>query len=105
MLHSLRFLILPLCLCTIAGLPLSPFVVLVSPQAVESEFPCEENEEPSEEEVVAGSSARRRVTTVGKTRLFQATDVACAPREISSFALPAIVGHQLSNGLRAPLLI
>jgi len=96
-----------MCLCTSAGLPLALFDLRVSPQAAESEAPWEEKEEASEEVVVAGSSVRRRVRTVGKTRLCQATAVGGAPREISCYArqLPAIVGHQLPNGLRAPLLM
>jgi len=103
----MRFLIALMCLCTSVGLPLPLFVFLGSPHAAESESPWEEKEEASEEVVVAGSSVRRRVKTVGKTRHCQATDVAGAPREISSYGrqLRAIVGHQLPNGLRAPLLM
>ena len=100
------FMLLPICLCSIAGLPLPQFVTQIIPQAVESESPWEEKEETSEE-VVAGSSVRRRVRTVGKTRLCRATNVAGVSRKISSCAgrLRAIVGHEFPNGLRAPLRI
>ncbi|MEO2007926.1 MAG: hypothetical protein ABGX22_04485 [Pirellulaceae bacterium] len=108
MLHPIRFLIVIalVCLCTSTELPLPLFVLLVSPQAAESKSPWEEKEETSEE-VVVGSSVRRRARTVGKTRLCKATNVASAPGETSFYArqFPAIVGHQLPNGLRAPLLI
>ena len=104
----MRFLIVItlVCLCSSTELPLPLFVLLASPQAAESKSPWEEKEETSEQ-VVAGSSVRRRVRTVGKTRLCEATNVASAPGETSSYARQsrAIVGHQLPNGLRAPLLI
>ena len=107
MIHIMRFLITMICLCTIAGLPLPLSVLLVSPQAVEAESSGEDKVETSGEEVVAGSSVRRRVRTVGKTRLCLSTDVAGGLRGGTSYArqLPARVGHQLPNGLRAPLLL
>ena len=99
-----RLLAVPICLCVLVVLPLPQFVVL----GVESECPSHENEDASEEELVVGSSVRRRLRSVGNTRVRRIFGPVGRPHQkTSSYVrqLPAIVGHQLANGLCAPLLI
>ena len=98
-----RLLAVPICLCVFAVLPLPQFVVL----AVESACPCHEDEDTSEVELVIGSFVRRRLRSVGNTRVRRIFGPAGRRQKTSSYVrqLPAIVGHQLANGLCAPLLI
>jgi hypothetical protein len=89
------------------ALPLPRFVVLTHAQAVEPECPCHEGKDTSEEELVVASSVRRRFRSVGNTHVRRIFGPVGRPQKPSSYArqLPAIVGHQLANGLCAPLLI
>lgn len=108
-LHSLRILIAPLCLAIFAifaTLPVPLSALVLDLLAVEAECPWEEREDTSEEEVVAGPSVRRRVPKVRKTRSRESVGVVEFLKIFpTARRLPAIVGHQLANGLRAPLVI
>lgn len=102
-----RLLAVPICLCVFSALPLPQFVVLTPAQGVESECLCHEEGDTSEEGLVVGSSDGRRLRSVGNTRVRRVVGSLGRPQKSSSYArqLPAIVGHQLANGLCAPLLI
>ena len=102
-----RLLAVPICLCMFPALPLLQFVVLTGAHGAESERPCHEDEDTSEEELVARSSVRRRLRSVGSTRVRRIFGTVGRPQKTSSYARqhPAIVGHQLADGLCAPLLI
>ena len=102
-----RLLAVPICLCVFVALPLPQFVVLTGAHGAESERPCHEDEDTSEEELVARSSVRRRLRSVGSTRVRRIFGTVGRPQKTSSYVRqpPAIVGHQLVNGLCAPLMI
>jgi hypothetical protein len=100
--------LLAACLCVFLALPLPQFFVLTNVQAVESECPCHEDKDTSEEELVVRSSVRRRLSrSVGDTRVRRTFGPVGSHQTASSYMrqLPAIVGHQLAHGLCAPLLI
>ena len=100
--------LLAVSLCAFVALPLPQFFVLTHVQAVESECPCHEDKDTSEKELVVGSSVRRRLSrSVGDTGVRRTFGPVGRPQKAASYMrlLPAIVGHQLANGLCAPLLI
>jgi hypothetical protein len=88
-------------------LPLPQFVVPTHAQNVESGCPCHDDGDTSEEELVVGSAVRRRLRSVGNTRVRRVFGPLGRAQKTSSYArqLHAMVGHQLANGLCAPLLI
>ena len=102
-----RFLTVSILLCAFAAVPLPQFIVLTSAHEVESECTCKEDRETSEEALIVENSVRRRLRSVGKTRVCRVYDTAGKPHKSSSNArqLPATGGHRLANGCRAPLLI
>ncbi len=76
-------------------------------ESAEAECPYEEDRENAEEELVVCSSARRRLKHRRHSDLSRPHETGDRLHQIASYAgrLPAIVGHQLANGLCAPLLI
>ena len=81
--------------------------MLTCAESAEAERPCNEDGERSEEELVARSSAHRRLSDRRLSDVGQPRETSDRLLHIASYAgrLPAIVGHQLANGLCAPLLI
>jgi len=107
-----RLVSVTMCFCALAFLPLPQHAVLALVETSEAECPpVQEEGERSKEELVVRSPARRRSNNrvhcgINRSRkayvCFQQSNSqsnSCAVR------LPAIVGHQIANGLRAPLLI
>lgn len=95
------------CLCAFTLLPLPQFGVLTSAESTERECPAQEDGENSEEELVVCSSACRRLNDRCQSYLGQHSEAGerFAQTPSNAYRLPAIVGHQLANGLCAPWLI
>ncbi len=76
-------------------------------ESAEGKCPCQRDGESSEEELVAGSSARRRLNHRRHSDLSRPHETGDRLHQIASHVRPhlVIVGRQLANGLGAPLLI
>jgi hypothetical protein len=101
-----RLACVSVCLCAFSLLTPPQLFVQLEADSVEEESPSEEEGEDSEEELVIGSSARR--LKAGRRRGIDRPlkTVDHLRRSASSAGCsPAIVGHQLANGLCAPLRI
>jgi len=72
----------------------------------EAEYPVEEDGENAEEELVVVASVRRRLNN-RRPQSGRSYGTGNLVRQTASYdsRLQAIVGHQLANGLRAPLVI
>ena len=95
------------CLCTFS-LTMPPQAgTLVSSGPTESEYPAKEDGETTERELVDTSSRRRRCEDhQGHNLLLRASKTDHIYRAVSYVAPPYVrTGHQLPNGLAAPLLI
>ena len=94
-------------LCAFAVLPLPHLICMECEGACETECPFEEDGESSEEELAAPMSMRQRLSS----RLLEAIPFLqlknIAGRHVSpkDGRLHAVIGHQLANGLCAPLVI
>jgi hypothetical protein len=76
-------------------------------ESIETECPCEEKVDGSEETLVACSARRRSSRTAPQDKSYQTLrtrELASRPR-FRPGVIPAIVGHRLSHDLGAPLLI
>ena len=102
-----RLVSVSICLCAFAVLPFPQFALLTCAAPAEAESPSHEDRENSEEELVVRSSARRNLNHRDRSLLIRSHDTRIPLHQIAAYAgyLPMIVGHQLANGLRAPLLI
>ncbi len=102
-----RLVSVSICLFAFAVLPLPELIVLTLVEATEAESHSQEERESSEGKLVVCSSARRRLNYRRHSDLSRAHENGNQLHQIASYAgrLPAIVGHQLANGLGAPLLI
>ena len=100
-----RLFSVSICLC--AFLPLTQLAGLPWVESIEAECPCQEDGESSEEKQVVFSSARRRLNNRHQNDFSRPREPRRRLYQIASCVdrLPAIVGHQLTNGLCAPLLI
>ena len=98
--------VVSICLCAVAVLPLPQLAVLTWVAPAEAECPCQEDRDSSEEEIVFCSSAHRRLNRLQHRDLSRIHETGGQLHQNTSYAshLPAIVGHQLANGLCAPLL-
>ena len=96
-----------ICLCAVAVLPFPQFALLTCGATTEAESPSHDDRENLEEEQVVRPSARRNTKHRDHSLLSKSHDTRIPLRQIAAYAgyLPTIVGHQLANGLRAPLLI
>ncbi len=76
-------------------------------ESSEAERPLQEEGESPKEELEVRSSARRRLNDRFRCCNNQShrTRVSVLRKSLFAGHLPAIVGHQLANGLCAPLLI
>jgi len=101
-----RYVSMSVCLCAFTFLPVPHLLGLSWVEAAEAESPCQKDREFSEKELAGDASARRQLNNRRHTSLDR-------PREVvdpwygnagSARRPRAIVGHQLANGLRAPLL-
>ncbi len=95
-------------LCALSFLPLPPHAVLAFANMSEAECPLQEEGESPKEELVARSSARRRSNDQlpsSRNQQPRNTFICFQQHTSSAGLLPAIVGHRLSNGHCAPLLI
>jgi len=81
--------------------------VLASVESSEAECPLQEEDKGSTEELVFRSPARCRSNDRlhGRYSRSRETYVCFLQSDSCVVRLPAIVGHQLANGIRAPLLI
>ncbi len=101
-----RLLPIIVSLCAFSILPLPQLVGTTWAESSEAECPFEEDGESSEEELVVTASNRRRFRNHHRgVSLFHRTSD--HSRQIDSYGSrpAAIIGHQLANGLRAPLVI
>ena len=96
-----------ICLCAFAALPLHHLPGLTLVESADGECPFEEDGKRSEEERIVFPSARRRLIPGCYRDLRRPHEAGDRLHQIASYASrsPAIVGHQLANGLCAPLLI
>ena len=101
-----RLVSVSLCLCAFAVVPYPQFAVLTYAAPAEAESPSQEDPESSKKQLVVCRSARRNLNHRRDSHLGRSHDTGDPLHQIASYAghLPAIVGHQLANGLRAPLL-
>ena len=102
-----RFVVAAICFCVCAALPFLSFVALAGAQGLEIEGPCHENRDHSEKEQAdywSSASCRNRVSNTQGHQAFRLVS-----KRLIAFScvsqVPGIVGHQLSNGHSAPLLI
>ncbi len=96
-----------ICLCAVGFLAAPSMTVNACCVGfAEGECPCEENGEGAENEVIGCSLARHRLSEQRHRAHRQPHDTGDRPERIASGTthLPATVGHQLANGVRAPLL-
>ncbi len=102
-----RFVCVSICLCLFAVLPAPQLAVLTYAAPAEAEPPRHEGSESSKEELVVRPAARRNVNRRCGSHLSRSYDTCGLLRQVASYAghFLAIVGHQLPNGFRAPLLI
>ncbi len=102
-----RLVSVSICLCTLANVSLPQISALTWAESAEGKCPCQNDGESSEEGVVVRSSARRRLNNRRHSDLSQPHETGDRVHQLGSYAgrLPAKVGHQLANGLGAPLLI
>ena len=93
--------------CTFVALLLPQVAVLARPGATEAERPCQKNDERSENEQVVSASIHRRLKDRRHCNFIRQHGIGGKFAQVAWYdgRLPSIVGHQLSNGLRAPLLI
>ncbi|PHS09976.1 MAG: hypothetical protein COA78_11625 [Blastopirellula sp.] len=102
-----RFTSVLVCLFAISFLVSPQIASATWAESTESESPLEESKEKSEEEAVASASRCRRGLSPKRCRVsYQVAeaDYLCRFTSYSS-PLSTIAGHQLLNGLCAPLLI
>ncbi|MBT6493581.1 MAG: hypothetical protein HOL01_03415 [Planctomycetaceae bacterium] len=103
-----RLVSVSVCLCALTFLPGSQLVGMAMTESSEVEFPIEEEDgEFAEEELVVGSSARRRLSRHRHSdagRPYK-TGTPLAQTIPSGSRLSAKVGHELANGLCAPRLV
>jgi hypothetical protein len=103
-----RLVSVSVCLCAFTFLPLPQLAGTTWTESSEAEFPLEEEDGKSaEEELAVGSSARRRLNHRRGRNLslpYETGNPRCHSTPSGSRLL-AIVGHQLANGLGAPLLV
>jgi len=102
-----RLVSVTMSLCALAFLPLPQYAMLTLVETSEAECPVQEEGERSREELVVRSPARRRSNDRVRCGISRSRKAYVCFQQSNSCAvrLPAIVGHQLANGLRAPLLI
>ena len=96
-----------ICLCAFGFLPIPQLAVQVGTESAEGKCPGQEDRESSEEELIDRSSARRRLSDRKHSDLSRAHETGYRLPQVASYfdLRMAVVGHQLGNGLGAPLLI
>lgn len=106
-LFSTRFTWVLVCFCAFAFLRFPQLVALQSVVSAETEIPGQGDGERSEEEQVVSCTARRRLNDRRHSELGKRHVPSHRFQQIVVYAsrFQAIVGHQLANGLCAPLLI
>jgi len=102
-----RLLPMSTCLCAFLLFPTLQVAALAGPESAETECPCKEDGETSEKELVDWCSAHGRSNNRRHQGLSRPPGKRKQPRRTLAIAerVPAIIGHQLANGLCAPLLI
>ncbi|MCP4785364.1 MAG: hypothetical protein GY903_31065 [Fuerstiella sp.] len=101
-----RLLSVSVCVFTFLPLPQLALPTWVA-ESTESECPCQEDEESSEERLAVATSERRLHAGGGRRGLNRPRETGGGlPRSnYLTDCSPAVVGHQLANGLRAPVRI
>jgi len=102
-----RLVSVTMCLCALAFLPHPQHAVLALVETSEAECPVQEEGKGSKEELVVRPPARRRSHDRVQCDVSRSRKTSGCFQKSNSRAvcLPAIVGHQIANGLSAPLLI
>jgi hypothetical protein len=102
-----RIVSVSVCLCAFSIFLPAQFSTPEWSESAEEECPSEEDRENSEEELVVRLSERDRSRPRRCVRFCRAEETPERLRRYPSYAtfFPAIVGHQLANGLCAPLRI
>lgn len=108
-----RLMSVIVCLCAFTCLQVPQLSALIWAESVEIECPMEEDGEGSQKEQVVSASARRRLSKRFVHASWPHGNGIRAHRNSSLLRQTnsnggrpqAIIGHQLANGLRAPLVI
>lgn len=96
-----------ICLCAFVCAPVTQSSVLPWLESAETEVPLGEDQQVSEEELLARPRAGRSSVERRHSNLSHSPTTSGRQRGVACQAghCQAIVGHQLANGLRAPLVI
>lgn len=102
----LRLVSVAICIGAVAVFQL-PHLAVSMWTSTEAECLCQEDGERSKQKQVRLSSARYRLDNRLHSHLSRPHETGGRLHQVASYAgrVPAIVGHQLANGLGAPLLI
>ncbi len=90
-------------LCALAFIPIPQLSLQTCADSAEGRFPCREDGGSSSKELVVSSTICRRANGRHRNNFSWPRSTGNQPFQIASQA-PTVVGHQLANGLRAPLL-
>lgn len=96
-----------ICLCGCAFLSIPQLAVQAWTESVEGKCPSQEDRESSEEELIDWSSTRRRLNDRYHSVFSRPHETGYRLPQVASYSdrRMAVVGHQLGNGLGAPLLM
>lgn len=101
-----RLMSVTVCICAFTCLPLPQLAMQAQAGSAEAECPIEEDGEHAGEELVVSDSARRRLKQ-RRDRASRSLRPDCRGCQVVSYGCrPGLkAGHQLSNGLLAPLVV
>jgi hypothetical protein len=102
-----RLVSVPICLCVFAFLPFHDLAALSCAEVSEGGSPCHDHEECNDREQTDWSRSRRRLNDLPEDSRKPPPKCGARQKQLSRHAVPfqATIGHQLANGLRAPLLL
>ena len=102
-----RLVTVSMCFYAFSAMPIPQFRVLTWAESAEDECPSEKDREGAEEERVERNSERRRLKKRPHSNFGQFPELGRHHLQITSLGDPplGVIGHQLANGICAPLLI
>jgi hypothetical protein len=106
-LHIARLVPVSICLCAFILSPVPHLAALAWAESAELECPCKEDGKRSEKELTDWCSAHGRSNVRRRRSSGWPPEKRKQRQRVTTTAerVPAIIGHQLANGLCAPLLI
>ena len=106
-LHVSRFFTVSIYLCALTFLPVPQVATLARTESAEAESPCKEDGKRSEKELSDWCSAHGRSNDQRHRGPSRPPEKNNRRQRITRIVgrVPAIIGHQLANGLCAPMLI